>query len=130
MGLKHDLWLVALSLVMAFQASYVGLHLARKTGLARGIRRRAIISMSALSIALAIWTMHFIGILAVKLPVPVDFLALPTLASFLVCVLVVGGAVLAMGAGVAKLNRIALAAVLIGGRDCHHALSRHVRTAL
>ncbi|GAA3847480.1 LytTR family transcriptional regulator DNA-binding domain-containing protein [[Pseudomonas] carboxydohydrogena] len=114
MGLKHDLWLVALSLIMAFQASYVGLHLARKAGLAGGVRRRVIISMSAFSIALAIWTMHFIGILAVELPVPVDFLALPTLVSFLVCVLVVGGAVLAMGTGVPTLNRIAIAAVLMG----------------
>lgn len=110
----HELWLVLLSLLMAFQASYVGLHLARKIGMAHGMRRRILISMSALSIALAIWTMHFIGMLAVNLPVPIDFLVLPTLLSFLICVLVVGGAVFAMGTGVPTLHRIGVGAVLMG----------------
>ncbi len=110
----YEPWLVSLSLLMAFQASYVGLHLARKIGMAQGTRRRALISMSALSIALAIWTMHFVGMLAVNLPVPIDFLVLPTLLSFLVCVLVVGVAVFAMGTGVPTLNRIGVAAVLMG----------------
>jgi len=73
-----------------------------------------LISMSALSMALAIWTMHFVGMLAMKLPVAVDFLVLPTLLSFLICVLVVGGAVFAMGTGVPTLNRIGLAALLMG----------------
>ncbi len=110
----HELWLVLLSLLMAFQASYVGLHLARKIGMAQGMRRRILISMSALSMALAIWTMHFVGMLAVNLPVPIDFLVLPTLLSFLICVLVVGGAVFAMGTGVPTLHRIGVAAVLMG----------------
>ncbi len=110
----YEPWLVLLSLFMAFQASYVGLHLARKIGMAQGTRRRALISMSALSMALAIWTMHFVGMLAVNLPVPIDFLVLPTLLSFLVCVLVVGGAVFAMGTGVPTLHRIGVAAVLMG----------------
>ncbi|HEY0218262.1 MAG TPA: MHYT domain-containing protein [Afipia sp.] len=103
-----------MSLLMAFQASYVGLHLARKIGMAQGMRRRILISMSALSMALAIWTMHFVGMLAVNLPVPIDFLVLPTLLSFLICVLVVGGAVFAMGTGVPTLHRIGVAAVLMG----------------
>ena len=110
----YEPWLVLLSLIMAFQASYVGLHLARKVGMAQGTRRRALISMSALSMALAIWTMHFVGMLAVNLPVPIDFLVLPTLLSFLICVLVVGGAVFAMGTGVPTLHRIGIAAVLMG----------------
>jgi diguanylate cyclase len=111
---SYELWLVFLSLGLAFQGCFVGLHLARKVGLAQRLHRRLLISMSALSIALAIWTMHFVGMLAVKLPVAVDFLVLPTLLSFLICVLVVGGAVFAMGTGVPTLNRIGLAAILMG----------------
>ena len=99
MGVAHQPWLVALSLLMAFQGSYVGLHLARQIGEARGVRLRRLISSSALSLALAIWTMHFVGMLAVELPVAADFLVLPTLLSFLVCVLVVGCAVFAVGGG-------------------------------
>ena len=111
---SYELWLVFLSLALAFQGCFVGLHLARKVGLAERLHRRVLISMSALSMALAIWTMHFVGMLAMKLPVAVDFLVLPTLLSFLICVLVVGGAVFAMGTGVPTLNRIGLAALLMG----------------
>lgn len=112
---SHEPWLVALSLFVAFQGSYVGLHLARQVSAAEGLRRRALISAAALSLALAVWTMHFVGILAVRLPVAVDFLVLPTLLSFLVCVLVVGFAVFAVSTGAATRTRIALAAVFMGG---------------
>ena len=43
--------------------------------------------------------MHFVGMLAARLPFPVDYLVFPTLLSFLVCVLVVGAAVFAVSAG-------------------------------
>ncbi len=79
-----------------------------------GLRRRALISASALSLALGIWTMHFVGILAVRLPVAVDFLVLPTLLSFTVCVLVVGFAVFAVSSGAPSRTRIALAAAFMG----------------
>lgn len=111
----HEPWLVMLSLLLAFQGSYVGLYLARQIGLAHGLKRRALITMSALSMALAIWTMHFVGMLAVRLPVPIDFLVLPTLLSFLICVLVVGFAVFVVGTGMPTLRRIAFAALFMGG---------------
>jgi NO-binding membrane sensor protein with MHYT domain len=114
MNPSHEPWLVALSLFVAFQGSYVGLHLARQVEAADGLRRRLLISASALSLALGIWTMHFVGILAVRLPVAVDFLVLPTLLSFLVCVLVVGFAVFAVSAGAPSRTRIALAAAFMG----------------
>ncbi len=110
----HEPWLVMLSLLLAFQGSYVGLSLARQIGLARGLQRRAFITMSALSMALAIWTMHFVGMLALRLPVAIDFLVLPTLLSFLICVLVVGLAVFVVGTGVPTLQRIAFAALFMG----------------
>jgi NO-binding membrane sensor protein with MHYT domain len=39
--------------------------------------------------------MHFVGMLAVRLPFQVDYLVFPTLLSFLVCTIVVGAAVYA-----------------------------------
>ena len=36
-----------------------------------------------------------VGVLAARLPFPVDYLVLPTLLSFLICVIVVGAAVFA-----------------------------------
>jgi NO-binding membrane sensor protein with MHYT domain len=111
----HEPWLVALSLLVAFQGSYVGLHLARQIRLAQGGAQRALITGSALTLALGIWTMHFVGMLAVQLPVAVDFLVLPTLLSFLICVLVVGFAVFAVGTVAPSRLRAALAALFMGG---------------
>ncbi len=115
MGFSYEPWLVALSLAVAFLGSYVGLHMARGIDSMQGVRRRAAIAMSAVSLALGIWTMHFVGMLAARLPVAVDFVVLPTLASFLVCVLVVGCAVFAVGAGPGTGRRLTLAALFMGG---------------
>jgi NO-binding membrane sensor protein with MHYT domain len=114
MNPSHEPWLVALSLFVAFQGSYVGLHLARQVNAAEGLHQRFLITAAALTLALGIWTMHFVGILAVRLPVAVDFLVLPTLLSFLVCVLVVGFAVFAESAGSVGRSRIVLAGVFMG----------------
>lgn len=111
----HEPWLVALSLFVAFQGSYVGLHLARQIGVARAGSQRALITGSALTLALGIWTMHFVGMLAVQLPIAIDFLVLPTLISFLVCVLVVGFAIFAVGAGTPSRRRAAFASLFMGG---------------
>ncbi|MBK8161246.1 MAG: LytTR family transcriptional regulator DNA-binding domain-containing protein [Rhodospirillaceae bacterium] len=111
----HEPWLVALSLLVAFQGSYVGLHLARQIRGARNGTQRALITGSALTLALGIWTMHFVGMLAVQLPVAIDFLVLPTLLSFLICVLVVGFAVFAVGTGAPNRLRAGLAAIFMGG---------------
>lgn len=111
---SHEPWLVALSLFVAFQGSYVGLHLARQVAAADGMRRRALITAAALTLGLGIWTMHFVGMLALRLPAAVDFLVLPTLLSFLVSVLVVGFAVFAASAGPPRLGRLALAALFMG----------------
>jgi NO-binding membrane sensor protein with MHYT domain len=52
--------------------------------------------------------------LAERVPFPVDYLVLPTLLSFLVCVIVIGAALLAASAGPATLPRMAAAAVFMG----------------
>lgn len=114
MNPSHEPWLVALSLFVAFQGSYAGLHLASQVDAAEGLRRHSLITAAALTLALGVWTMHFVGILAVRLPVAVDFLVLPTLLSFLVCVLVVGFAVFAVSTNGASWTRIALAGVFMG----------------
>ena len=67
------------------------------------------------SLAVAIWTMHFVGMLAVRLPFQVDYLVLPTLLSFLVCAIVVGAAVYATSSGPLTLLRLTLSSCLMGG---------------
>jgi diguanylate cyclase len=115
MPVTYEAWLVLLSIVMAIQGAYVGFSLAVQIGDARGVRRRLLLAGATASLAVAIWTMHFVGMLAVRLPFPVDYLALPTLLSFLVCAIVVGAAVYATSAGPLTLLRLTLSACLMGG---------------
>jgi NO-binding membrane sensor protein with MHYT domain len=115
MRVTYEPWLVLLSIVMAVQGAYVGLSLAVQVADATGMRRRLLLAGGAFSLAVAIWTMHFVAMLAVRLPFPVDYLVFPTLLSFLVCVIVVGAAVYATSSGPLTLVRLTLSASLMGG---------------
>jgi NO-binding membrane sensor protein with MHYT domain len=114
MPVTHEPWLVALSILVAIQGAYVGLSLAVQVGGAIGLRRRLLLAGAAFSLAVAIWAMHFVGMLAARLPFPVDYLVFPTLLSFLVCVIVVGAAVFAASAGPPTPIRLTAAACGMG----------------
>src|SRR5262249_27419053 len=114
MPVTYEPGLVLLSIVMAILGAFVGLSPAVQIGGAAGMRRRLLLAGAAFSLAVAIWTMHFVGMLAARLPFPVDYLVFPTLLSFLVCVLVVGAAVYATGSGPLTALRLALSAALMG----------------
>jgi NO-binding membrane sensor protein with MHYT domain len=115
MPVTYEAWLVLLSIVMAIQGAYVALSLSLQIGGATGARRRLLLAGATVSFAVAIWTMHFVGMLAVRLPFQVDYLVLPTLLSFLVCAIVVGGAVYATSSGPLTLLRLTLSSCLMGG---------------
>src|SRR5215813_5274507 len=114
MPVTYEPGLVLLSIVMAIQGAFVGLSLAVQIGGAAGMRRRLLLAGAAFSLAVAIWTMHFVGMLAARISFPVDYLVFPTLLSFLVCVLVVGAAVFAISSGPFSLPRLFLSACLMG----------------
>jgi NO-binding membrane sensor protein with MHYT domain len=115
MPLTYETWLVLLSIVVAIQGAYVGLSLAVQIAEATGVRRRLLLAGATISLAVAIWTMHFVGMLAVRLPFQVDYLVLPTLLSFLVCAIVVGVAVYVTSSGPLTLLRLTFSACLMGG---------------
>jgi NO-binding membrane sensor protein with MHYT domain len=114
MPVSHEPWLVALSIIVAIQGAYVGLFLAVQVAEAGGLKRRLLLAGAAGSLAVAIWAMHFIGMLAMRLSVPIDYLVFPTLLSFLVCVIVLGAAVFAASAGPLTWMRLAGSACLMG----------------
>ena len=115
MQVVYEPWLVLLSIVMAIQGAYVGFTLAVQLGDAVGVRRRVLLAGAAFSLAVAIWTMHFVGMLAARISFPIDYLVFPTLLSLLICVLVVGVAVFAISSGPVSLPRLFLSACLMGG---------------
>jgi diguanylate cyclase (GGDEF)-like protein/PAS domain S-box-containing protein len=67
----YDDRLVALSVVLAMVASYAALDLAGRVTAARRWARVFWLAGGATSMGLGIWSMHYIGMLAFSLPVPV-----------------------------------------------------------
>ena len=124
--IPHEPWLVALSIAIAIQGSFVGLSLARGIDCAEGFRRRLAIAGSAITLATGVWSMHFVAMLAANFPSAVDYLVLPTLISFLICVIVVGIGVYAAHAPGPPALRIGTGALGDGPRRQPHALCRHV----
>ncbi len=120
--------LVALSVVIALVASYAALDLAGRTSAARGARRGVWLTGGATAMGLGIWAMHYIGMLAYHLPVPVLYdvptvlvslcaaIAASAVALYVVSrsrltvLSVVAGSVV-MGGGIASMHYIGMAAM-------------------
>lgn len=115
MPLIYEPSLVLLSLLVAIQGSYVGLRIALQIRGSHGQTRRLLLAGAACSLAVGIWGMHFVGMLAARLPVSVNYLVLPTLLSFLVCVLVVGVALEAVSLWPRTYFTLAAAPIVMGG---------------
>src|ERR1700676_4448277 len=65
--------LVALSVVISIFASYAALELAGRVTAARGRVRALWLMGGASAMGLGIWSMHYIGMLAFRLPIPVFY---------------------------------------------------------
>src|SRR5207248_4215246 len=67
----YDYRLVVLSVLIAIGASYAALDLAARITAASGRARLAWLAGGAFAMGVGIWSMHYIGMLAFSLPVPV-----------------------------------------------------------
>ena len=86
----YDLRLVALSVAIAVVASYTALDLASRVTAAHGRGRGIWLSGGAMAMGLGIWSMHYVGMLAFKLPVPVRYHVPTALTSLVAAVLASG----------------------------------------
>jgi len=78
--------LVVLSVVVATIGAYVAVEIAQRVRAGSGRRRFAWTCGGALAMGLGIWSMHFVGMLALQLPVLVWYDALLIFASFVAAV--------------------------------------------
>jgi two-component system sensor histidine kinase/response regulator len=67
---SYDYRLVALSILVAICSSYTALDLAGRLTATSGSARFTWLASGASSMGLGIWTMHYVGMLAYKLPLP------------------------------------------------------------
>jgi PAS domain S-box-containing protein len=125
---SHNYALVALSVLIAMFASYAALDLAGRVTAAGGWTRVVWLLGGAGAMGTGIWSMHYIGMLAFILPIPVAYqwptVLLPLLAAILASAIAlyvvsrqkmgasraVVGSVL-MGAGIASMHYIGMAAM-------------------
>ncbi len=71
MASSYDASLVVLSIFIAIFASYAALDLAGRVTAARGQARLGWLGGGAIAMGFGIWSMHYIGMLAFNLPIPV-----------------------------------------------------------
>ena len=83
---RYDLGLVALSVVIAILASWAALDLAGRVTAAHGRGRAFWLAGGAFAMGLGIWSMHYVGMLAFQLPVPVLYDVPTVIASLLAAV--------------------------------------------
>jgi diguanylate cyclase len=110
----HDPYLVALSVAVAILGGYTGFSLAARIRSGSAVNRRVLLAGAAIFLAVGIWTMHFIGMLAAPIPADTVYLVLPTIVSFLICALVVGISLFFVSIGEPKMSRVVSSAVLLG----------------
>ena len=134
---SYDYRLVVLSVVIAILASYTALDLGGRVTASRGRFRLAWLIGGAAAMGFGIWSMHYIGMLAYHLPVPISY-HLPTVLLSLLAAIsasavalfvvsrqemgwpqAVAGSMF-MGVGIAGMHYIGMAAMRLPANSKYH----------
>lgn len=135
---SYDIGLVALSVLVAILASGAALDLAGRVTAAHGRVEAAWLGGGAFAMGLGIWSMHYTGMLAFRLPVPVAY-HVPTVGLSLLAAVVASAVALfvasrprlgpvrvalgslVMGSGIAAMHYIGMAAMRLPAAMALHA---------
>ncbi|MGJ8609718.1 MAG: MHYT domain-containing protein [Octadecabacter sp.] len=94
LDVTHNAALVIASLVVALVAGFTGLTLSKDLSTKSMSRRKVSIAMSSIALGGGIWSMHFVAMLGIQMPILFYYDAAITLASALLAILIVGTALL------------------------------------
>jgi signal transduction histidine kinase/CheY-like chemotaxis protein len=106
--------LVLMSVLVAIMASYTTLSLADRVASARGRAARVWIAGGAVAMGTGIWAMHFVGMLAFRLPIPLGYDLRLTLLSWLLPIVVSALALWRLSGVDPGWRQLAVPAMLIG----------------
>jgi diguanylate cyclase len=110
--------LIALSFLVAITASYVALSAAERLAENRGRGRFLWVAGGAIALGTGVWSMHFIGMLAFRLPIGVRY-DLPTVVvSLLLAIVASAIALLVVGGRALTVRRFLLGGLVIGAGIC------------
>ena len=94
LDVSHNAWLVFASMIIALVAGFTGLTLSKDLSLQSISRRKGSVAMSAIALGGGIWSMHFVAMLGLQMPILFYYDAAITLASALLAILIVDVALL------------------------------------
>jgi NO-binding membrane sensor protein with MHYT domain len=117
MHATYNLWLVALSVAVAIAVAYTALRLAGRVAEERSGARLWLVGGAA-SMGIGIWSMHFIGMLAYSVPIPLRYNVLTTLASLVIAMLTSGFALAVSSRRILSVLRLAVGAIFMGSGIC------------
>ena len=81
LDISHNKALVIASIVIALAAGFTGLTLSKDLSKKSVLRRKGSIAMSAIALGGGIWSMHFVAMLGIQMPILFYYDAAITLAS-------------------------------------------------
>ena len=117
----YDPVLVFISIMVSIIGAYTCFDLVVKIRKEAGVVSKKLLVSASFAIGVSIWAMHFIGMLAVSLPVEIRYDLLTSLISGLVSVFVTAIALLIISVASYSFKRILVAgAVMGGGIACMH----------
>lgn len=90
----HNLLLVVMSCVVALVAGFTGLSLTRNLAQKSLVQKKISVALASVALGGGIWSMHFVAMLGLQLPVLFYYDAGITLISALVAILIVGAALI------------------------------------
>ncbi len=94
LNVSHNTALVAASVLIALAAGFTGLTLSKDLSKQSISRRKISVAASAIALGGGIWSMHFVAMLGIQMPILFYYDAAITLASALLAILIVGTALL------------------------------------
>jgi NO-binding membrane sensor protein with MHYT domain/CheY-like chemotaxis protein len=106
--------LVFISILVASLASYTALDLASRISASRGGAARAWLVGGAISMGTGIWSMHFIGMLAVRLPITLGYEWGQTIASLAIAICSSFFALFIVNSAVLTWSRLAVSGTIMG----------------
>jgi diguanylate cyclase (GGDEF)-like protein len=111
---SYNNWVVLLSVVVAILASYTALDLASRITASTGAAAAAWLLGGAFAMGMGIWSMHFIGMLAFRLPMAMSYDVGITLVSMLIAIAVSGFALHTVTRTSLSTRNLAAGGVLMG----------------
>ena len=116
---KYNALLVLLSILVAIFVSYTALSLSARVARAKGGSNAGIwVAGGALAMGCGIWSMHFIGMLALSLPIPLTYDLSLTIISLVIAIAISGFALTVASNPEISIGHLTVSALILGTGIC------------